>query len=145
MKPRKTYRTRQRDIVLSCFANQPRRGMTAQEAYEQLLKQGQDIGRATVYRSIALLVAQGQLVALQEAHGAGPARYQHRGNSRHISVRCSGCGLIAALTCGAVDAFERHLYQDHGFRLQEDECLLPGLCSQCQNQETTTPSRKDTV
>lgn len=144
MKAKATYKTRQRDTVLSCFMSQPQKGLTALEAYEQLLSQGEAIGRATVYRSIALLVESGQLVALTEAHGTGPARYQHRGNTRHISVRCSQCGLIAALTCGAVDAFERHLFKDHGFRLQEAECLLPGLCSRCQTEESNTPTRKET-
>lgn len=143
MANRKDYRTRQRDTVLNCFLSQPRRSMTAQEVLEHLERGGQAVGRTTVYRTIALLAEKGQLVTVKDAHGAGPARYQHRGQTRHISVRCSGCGLIAALTCGAVEEFERHLFKDHGFSLQEEECLLPGLCSACnalaQNSPKGTP------
>lgn len=134
MPNRRDYRTRQRDTVLSCFTSQPRRSMTAQDVIDFLEQAGQPVGRTTVYRTIALLSEKGQLVAIKDAHGAGPARYQHRGQTRHISVRCSGCGLIAALTCSAVEEFERHLSLDHGFSLQEEECLLPGLCSACKSQ-----------
>lgn len=139
MSKRKDYRTRQRDIVLNCFIDQPRRSMTAQEVIEHLERIGQPVGRTTVYRTIALLNEKGRLVAVKDTHGTGPARYQHREQTRHISVRCSGCGLIAALTCGAVEAFERHLFLDHGFSLQEEECLLPGLCETCKSNRQNDP------
>lgn len=139
MPSRKDYRTRQRDTVLNCFISQPRRSMTAQDVIEHLAQAGQPVGRTTVYRTIALLNEKGLLVTIKDAHGTGPARYQHRGQTRHISVRCSGCGLIAALTCSAVEAFERHLSLDHGFSLQEEECLLPGLCSACKSHIHNDP------
>lgn len=137
MKQRKDYETRQRDAVLALFKNQPQRGMSAQEAYEQLRASGTAIGRTTVYRTVARLCEAGQLIALGDLRAAGgaPKTYQHRGQSRHISVRCSGCGMMAALTCDAVEAFEEHLFADHGFRLEEAECLLNGLCGDCQRQQ----------
>ncbi|NLM86611.1 MAG: hypothetical protein GX171_07965 [Clostridiales bacterium] len=134
MSERRDYRTRQKDAVLHCFEAQPLRAMTAQEVFDQLNEEGLSIGRTTVYRTVARLSEQGLLLALAQGPVTGPTRYQHRGGkSRSISVRCSGCGLIAGLTCAAVDDFEQHLLNDHGFSLQEDECLLPGLCATCRN------------
>lgn len=138
MNQRKDYKTRQKDAVLHCFETQPRRAMSAQEVFEQLNEQDPPIGRTTVYRAVSRLAEQGLLVSLSE--GQGPTKYQHRGSkARNISVRCSGCGLIAELTCAAVDEFEQHLFLDHGFRLQEDECLLPGTCGNCRDN---TPDMK---
>lgn len=134
----KDYQTRQREAILRCFESQPRRGMTAAEVAQHLQEKGQAVGRTTIYRTIARLLEQGLLISLNEG-SASPLRYQHRGQTRHISVRCSGCGLIAALTCSAVSDFERHLARDHGFRLQEEECLLPGLCAACQPKEPMAP------
>ena len=139
MAERKDYRTRQRDAVLGCFASHPREGLTAQEVYLRLSGSGTPIGRTTVYRTVALLCAQGALIALKDPRGrvSSPVRYQHWGDGhRHISVRCTGCGLIAALECSAVNAFEQHLLTDHGFLLTEAECLLPGLCSDCRPHDT---------
>jgi Fur family ferric uptake transcriptional regulator len=131
---RKDYKTRQRENVLSCFLSQPGRHMTAAEVCQELAKTGMRAGRTTVYRSIALLYEKGVLISFNEQHQAAPLRYQLREKGqRHIIVRCSGCGMIASLACEAVEAFEKHLSLDHGFALREEECLLPGLCSQCQD------------
>ena len=134
MNERKDYRTRQRENVLACFSSQPARNMTAAEVYQELTKAGLKTGRTTVYRSIALLYEKGVLISFKDQHQAAPLRFQLREKGgRHIIVRCSGCGMIASLACEAVEAFEKHLSLDHGFTLKEEECLLPGLCIQCQN------------
>lgn len=134
---RKEYSTRQRNAVLDCFLRQPQSGLTAQEVYQQLRQDGVAIGRTTVYRAINHLCEQGVLIQLPELYSGtdAPKRYQHRGqDTGYISVRCTGCGMIAALKCEAVSAFERHVKEDHGFRLLEEECLLPGLCQDCTNK-----------
>ena len=131
---RKGYATRQREAVLACFEARPREGLTAQEVYQHLYHQGVQIGRTTVYRAIAHLVGSGALMALSDLGSDmdAPRRYQHKGqDAGHISVRCTGCGLITPLKCDAVSAFEQHVQQDHGFRLKEEECILPGLCAHC--------------
>lgn len=145
MKQRKDYSTRQRDAVLACFASQPRRAMTAQTVYEQLRNEGVSIGRTTVFRTIAKLCESGQLIVpadLRSASGS-PRTYQHAGQSRHISLRCSGCGQIAALTCEAVKRFEQHLFADHGFLLQEAECLLSGLCGKCLDKQESSHAKEN--
>ena len=139
MEERKMYNTRQRSLVLACFSNQPQRSMAAQEVCAQLSQNGETIGRTTIYRTIAKLLEEGLLFRVNEASPTSSARYQFRGKyPRSISVRCSNCGLVAALTCEAVGAFEQHLSHDHGFTLQGEECILPGLCSSC--QKTTNHS-----
>lgn len=132
MAQRKEYRTRQRDAVMTCFQAAPGRGLTAEEVRAELAAAGLAVGRTTVYRTLSLLVERGWLSAFKDASPLSPMRYQHRGlSSRHISVRCSGCGMIAALDCEAVTAFEKHLSLEHGFTLKEEDCLLPGFCSGC--------------
>lgn len=136
MDGRKKYNTRQRSLVLNCFTSQPQRSMTAQEVCSELNRQGEAVGRTTAYRTIAKLLEEGLLFRVNEASPVSAARYQFRGkNPRNISVRCSSCGLVAALTCEAVGAFEKHLSQDHGFTLLGEECILPGLCSGCRKKE----------
>lgn len=144
MENRKTYNTKQRNAVLACFSSQPRRSMSAQEVYEELSQNQEMIGRTTIYRTIARLVEEGSLFRVKEAGPAAIARYQHRGeNPKSISVRCSGCGLIAALTCEAVGEFEAHLEEDHGFVLKENECILPGFCSGCRKADSPSkPANK---
>ena len=132
MSERKDYKTRQRDAVRDCFALQPARSMTADEVYQQLKRRSVPVGRTTVYRAIARLHEQGMLISLTDQHTSPPLRYQFRDiTSRHISVRCSACGVIAALDCEVVNAFERHLSREHGFTLSQSDCVLPGLCSAC--------------
>ena len=137
MSERGDYRTRQREAVLGIFLSRPGQAMTAGEVRQALYGQGLRIGRTTVYRCIRLLYERGRLVCIKGGLSAQPASYLHRPRDEHrISVRCSGCGMIAPLSCDAVLEFEEHLHLDHGFTLNEQDCLLPGLCSACQAAET---------
>lgn len=144
MSERGDYKTRQREAVLKLYASLPGRPLTAGEAYQELTRLGMHIGRTTVYRCIAMLHEKGHLIAFKDQQSPSPVRYQHRGlNERRISVRCTGCGMIAALACDAVSEFEQHLSLDHGFTLNQEECLLPGLCSDCRKaMKPTNPEPK---
>jgi len=137
------YRTRQREAVLQHFASQPERPMTADDVHQELSRSGMRIGRTTVYRCIAMLHEKGRLIAFKDQQSAAPVRYQHRPqDERRMSMRCSGCGMIAALACDAVSEFEKHLRSDHGFTLNEEECLLPGLCKDCRGTQETCQTLK---
>ena len=145
MKQRKDYTTRQRDAVLDCFASQPQRGMTAQTVYELLRSEGVTIGRTTVFRTIARLCKSGRLIVLSDLRSASgsPRAYQHAAQSSHISIRCSGCGQMAALTCESMKQFEQHLFADHGFLLQQEECILNGLCGKCLDRRENSQDKEN--
>ena len=145
MSERGDYRTRQREAVLRHFASQPDRPMTADEVHQDLSRSGLHIGRTTVYRCISMLYEKGSLIAFKDQKSSAPVKYQHRPqDQRRMSMRCSGCGMVAALSCDAVNEFEKHLNLDHGFALNEEECLLPGLCRDCRGtrESSLTPEAK---
>lgn len=137
----KAYKTRQRQEVLAVFSSSPMDSISAAEVRSTLLSKGVPVGRTTVYRAIERLVQEGRLFALPKARASDPARYQYRASpAKSISIRCSACGLLQPLNCAFTREFETHLQQEHGFALNEGDCLLPGLCDNCQH----SPKKKGT-
>ena len=66
--------TMQRRIVLNVFIEHPREHLSAEDVYGILRDQGQDIGLATVYRSLDLLAELGILQKME--FGEGKSRYE---------------------------------------------------------------------
>ncbi|HSK69694.1 MAG TPA: transcriptional repressor [Candidatus Limnocylindria bacterium] len=132
MPKRTPYQTRQRRAVLDCFTRRPDAQLSAAEVAELLDKGGVPAGRTTVYRTVAWLHQNGLLTSYRDARTPAGIKYSlRRQGERHIRVVCSGCGSVAPLHCGEVEAFERHLSREHGFTLSQEDCVLPGLCSAC--------------
>jgi len=100
---------------------------------EQSLRAGGDrIGKATVYRTLDLLVRS----RLVEEHdfGEGFKRYEHRLSRRpeHEHLICVECGAVLEFHCGEIDGVRDSVREEHGFLPQRHRLEVYGLCADCQ-------------
>jgi Fur family transcriptional regulator, ferric uptake regulator len=99
----------------------------------RLRHKGQRSSRASVYRTLALLVQSG---LVQEVFYAdGHMHYEHiYGHEHHCHLRCLGCGKIVEFRDGAVEEAEKRLGQEHNFEVTGHRLEILGFCPDCRAQ-----------
>jgi Fur family transcriptional regulator, ferric uptake regulator len=92
------------------------------------------VGKATVYRTLALLVRAG----LVEEHdfGEGFKRYEARGaRGHHEHLICSECGRVVEFTSDRIERMTSLIAQDHGFRHHHHRLEIHGVCGLCAQRD----------
>lgn len=91
---------------------------------------GPDVSRATVYRTLSLLVEGGFLESLDA--GQGELLYEHvLGHKHHDHLVCVECGRIEEFTDERIEALQEEAAQRKGFVLLSHNLRLFGLCGPC--------------
>tara|TARA_Y100000590_G_scaffold469526_1_gene657529 strand:+ start:3644 stop:4075 length:432 start_codon:yes stop_codon:yes gene_type:complete len=102
-----------------------------EEIYLSMKKKGKQISRATVYRTIDILV-RNDLVRKLEL-GDGRARYESKFNSSHHDhLICTSCGIIKEFVDDEIENKQEKIAQKNGFVLSKHIHQLFGLCKKCQ-------------
>ncbi len=98
----------------------------------ELREGGEKIGKATIYRTLDLLVRS----KLVEEHdfGEGFKRYEHRLSNQpvHEHLVCANCGKVIEFRSPEVEELERRVTAEHGFRPIRHRLELYGICGDCQ-------------
>lgn len=89
------------------------------------------VSRATVYRTLGLLVEGGFLATIDRGHGQ--TLYEHiLGHSHHDHMLCLDCGRIIEFRCEEIEELQLRMAARHHFRIQRHTLRLEGLCARCQ-------------
>lgn len=103
---------------------------TAAELHDLLRAGGARVGLATVYRTLADLVAAGEIDSLRGP--AGETLYRRCGESEHHHhLVCRVCGRTEEVTSPAVERWARSVAKHYGFTEIDHEIELFGLCATC--------------
>ena len=130
--------TRQRLVVLEVLAENPQEHLTAEEIYERVKVGNPDIGLATVYRTVQLLL---ELELIERINlDDGFVRYeigdtQGREHHRHHHLICLRCGGVTAFQKDMLEALETGVQAALGFRVTDHEVKLYGICRNCSEKE----------
>lgn len=129
------YKTKQQELLLSCFKAMQGRHFTAEDVSAYFQKQNISIGIATIYRQIEKFVAIGvvQKYFLGEQNAAC---FQYMGEEchkevSHFHLKCEKCGTLIHLECHDLEQLSSHLMAEHGFALDPFRTVFYGLCENC--------------
>ncbi len=129
------YKTKQQELLLSCFKAMQGRHFTAEDVSAYFQKQNISIGIATIYRQIEKFVAMGvvQKYFLGELNAAC---FQYMGEEchkevSHFHLKCEKCGTLIHLECHDLEQLSSHLMAEHGFALDPFRTVFYGLCENC--------------
>jgi len=128
------YRTRQSQIILNYMISHASEHVTVDEIFDALKKQGEAVGKTTVYRHVEKLVAAGS-VRKYHLEGGTSACYQyHRSEAcgEHFHLKCVSCGKLMHLNCEFMHEIDEHIFEHHGFRIDNTQTVLYGVCNQCE-------------
>ena len=102
---------------------------TASEALEALEAAAPEIGRATLFRTLDLLISLGALERVRLP--GGHEGYVLCGPPHHHHIVCSSCGAIGEVRAEALEGALASAVRDAGFTLQTHVLELSGVCPVC--------------
>ena len=121
--------SRQRKEILDIFLGIDRH-LTLDELYRVVRKRYPNIGLATVYRTLKLLVECGLCRELKFEDGT--TRYEHLYEHRHHDhLICTKCGRFVEVVDSGIEELQERLFKRYGFYPQRHRMELYGVCKRC--------------
>ena len=130
--------TNQRLLVLEVLESHRDRHMTAEDIYDLVKEDCPEIGLATIYRTVQLLLEM-QLVdrinlddgcvryEIGEDMSAGERHHHHH-------LICKTCGMVQPFKDDWLEELERHIEEETGFHVLDHELKFYGQCAKCQKE-----------
>ena len=131
----RAIRTRSQERILNLL-NNLKQGISAQNIYVELRKINQNMGLATVYRSLDALKLEGLVQVRTLANGE--AVYSLIKQDKH-HLTCLQCGISIPIHQCPVHELENQLQTSHQFKVFYHTLEFFGLCNQCQGRENPAP------
>jgi Fur family ferric uptake transcriptional regulator len=123
--------TQQREVVADVVFNS-REHLSVEEIESRLKDRGERIGKATIYRTMEILVRSG----LVEDHdfGDGFKRYEHLFGQQpvHEHLVCTGCRSVIEFQRPELGRIQDEVAAQHGFLPTRHRLEIYGLCADCQ-------------
>jgi len=117
-----------REVLLLAWSTHDH--FTAEEMYTWVRKGGGRASRATVYRTLGMLVEGGFLSALDR--GQGQVLYEHiLGHRHHDHMICLACSKIIEFRNSEIEALQIAECEKHGFVMTDHALTLQGYCAGC--------------
>ncbi len=113
---------------------------TLDELADDVMKRDSRASRATVFRSLPILIEAG---ILQAAPLGGEARRFELalGRKHHDHLRCRRCGRVVEFRSEAIERMQVAIARRHGFRLTSHVHELVGDCATCRKRGVSPPAR----
>jgi len=126
----KSQKTRSQEKVIEILKDL-NKGISAQDLYIELRNCKQNMGLATVYRSLEALKLQGEVQVRILPNGESVYSSIHR--DRH-HLTCVNCAVSIPIEECPVHDLAHHLEDDHKFKVYYHTLEFFGLCDDCQNK-----------
>lgn len=127
--------TPQRQIVLQVFIDNRDKHLSAEDVHNIVRQQSNDIGLATVYRTLELL---SELDVLQKMDfGDGRSRYEINETStphHHHHLICLSCGTVIEFEDDLMDELETLIAKNSNFTIVDHQVKFYGYCQECRKK-----------
>ena len=118
--------TKQRQLVAA--AVRALEHPSAEEVYAAVSRENLNIGKATAYRNLNLLMRQGEIGRVPPGEGAD--RYDFR-TDKHYHMRCRACGKVFDAPMAPLPSPAKLLGDTGGFVVEDHTIEFVGLCPGC--------------
>jgi len=121
--------THQREAVARALFESGRH-LSAEDVAERLRDEGLHVGKATIYRTLGLLVDVG--LAAEHDFDEGFKRYETRIGPAHSDhLVCTACGEVVEFHRDELDAIQEQVARGRGFHVLTRQLRIFGLCARC--------------
>jgi len=103
--------------------------VTAQELHARLRSRGENLGLATVYRTLALLSEAGAVDQL--SHHPSELCYRWCGDAHHHHLVCDRCHRVVEVADCDLEGWLDRLSAEHGFVPTGHRLDVTGVCAGC--------------
>ncbi len=125
--------THQREAVASVLFSSEAH-LSADDIEGELRHRQERIGKATIYRTLDLLVKSNLVV--EHDFGEGFKRYEQRLSPRPVyqHLICQACGRVQEFEMPEIPAVEARVARELGFKPHRHRVEIHGLCATCQEK-----------
>lgn len=125
--------TQQREAVARVLFESTRH-LSAEDVERRLRERGEHVGKATVYRTLNLLVDVG--LATEHDFDEGFKRYEANvGPDRHDHLICTSCGEVLEFHHGGLEGIQSEVAEEEGFEPVSRQLKIYGLCADCRESD----------
>jgi Fur family ferric uptake transcriptional regulator len=103
---------------------------SAQQIHEMLRRRGDNVGLATVYRSLQAMADAGDVDVLRGDDGEALYRMCLT-RAHHHHLVCRACGTTVEIAGAVVEQWAARMAVEHGFTSVDHTVDLFGTCAQC--------------
>ena len=108
---------------------------TIDDIYQSLIKTNPNIGIATVYRTIRLLVDCGVLLEHSFGEKKGFFEVNIAQSQCHGHLICRSCGKITEFQYEDILEFQKSIADSHEFEIEFSKLEIYGICKKCRKHE----------
>jgi Fur family ferric uptake transcriptional regulator len=128
--------THQREAIAAIIFNSDAH-LSVGDIERMLREQGLPAGKATVYRTLDLLVTAG--LVQEHDFGEGFKRYEPLvAESHHEHLICQNCGKVVEFSSDRIERMKQLIADEYGFRHHHHRLEIYGICRDCQRRDAVT-------
>ena len=116
--------------ILDLMESSSVRHQSAEDIYQALRDEGEEVGLATVYRVLTQFEAAG-LVTRHHFEG-GQAVFELNREGHHDHIVCVGCGKVEEFVDELIEQQQAKIAEDKGYQITDHSLILYGKCPDCQ-------------
>jgi Fur family ferric uptake transcriptional regulator len=129
IKKKNLRNTTEREVILQAIMASAEH-FDADKLYLQLRQKNHKVSKASIYRTIPLLL-ECELIQ-QSFYQDGRIVYEHIfGQGHHCHLRCLECGMVVEYSLEDLQRVEQKLSARYGFAVQGHRLEVYGICPQC--------------
>jgi Fur family ferric uptake transcriptional regulator len=116
--------------ILDLMESSSVRHQSAEDIYQALRDEGEEVGLATVYRVLTQFEAAG-LVTRHHFEG-GQAVFELNREGHHDHIVCVGCGKVEEFVDEIIEQQQAKIAEAKGYAITDHSLILYGKCPDCQ-------------
>jgi Fur family ferric uptake transcriptional regulator len=121
--------------ILDLMESSSVRHQSAEDIYQSLRDEGEEVGLATVYRVLTQFEAAG-LVTRHHFEG-GQAVFELNREGHHDHIVCVGCGKVEEFVDELIESQQAKIAEDKGYVITDHSLILYGKCPECQKKTSS--------
>jgi len=125
--------TTQRQAILNVIVENQDKHLSPEEIYDIVKLKHQDIGIATVYRTLQLLEKFNIVyrVNFDDGYNRYELNYDSESHHHHHLI-CLKCGKVIEVKLDLLETLENEIEKENGFKVMDHNVKFFGYCSECQ-------------
>lgn len=122
------YKTDHKRLLIDIFENNKAKSYSAVKLICDL---DNVMNKATIYRQLKSLEEE-KIIRKVYNNDLKMYEYQYADDCHnHFHLKCVKCGKITHLKCSEANSFVNHIYEAHGFSINQYSSDINGICKDC--------------
>ena len=117
--------------ILSLFEHSDAKHLSAEDVYKLLIKSGEDVGLATIYRVLTQFEQAGLL--MRHHFESDKAVFELSDSQHHDHLVCMQCGHVEEFCDDVIEERLQRIEQNKQFTMTEHALVIYGICKNCRS------------